>query len=110
MTLSVCPRVWQAKEARRDRERALAQVEMQQALSSGVSWGMAGEDATSSHGDDSDPAGLGLNGTLDWRAYSDTHVRHTLPAAQKATAWGDNLALHALDTLAWSQDAIWRTC
>ena len=62
----------QAKEARRDREKALAQVEMAKALSTGISWGLS-EDAAGSAGDDSD-AGLGPGGTLDWRAYAESHV------------------------------------
>ena len=64
----------QAKEARKDRETALAQVVMAKALSTGISWGLA-EDAAASAGEDSD-AGLGPGGSLDWRAYADTHVRH----------------------------------
>lgn len=67
----------QAKEARRDRERALAQVEVAQAQASGITWGM-GEDAVGSAGDDSD-AGLGLGGALDWRSYAETHVSPLAP-------------------------------
>ena len=35
---------WQAKEARKEREAQVAKVQMEAALSKGVSWGMAGDD------------------------------------------------------------------
>ncbi|KAK9810824.1 hypothetical protein WJX73_010298 [Symbiochloris irregularis] len=57
----------EAKEARKDRERALAQVEMSKALSNGISWGLS-EEATQ----DSDSA-IGAGGVLDWRTYASSH-------------------------------------
>lgn len=60
----------------------MAQVEMQRALKSGVSWGMADEDATAA-GEDVGDAALGPDGVLDWRSYSQTHVRPCL----EALAW-----------------------
>lgn len=57
----------QAKEARKDREAALAKAEMTAALSRGVSWGMGPEDANVSAQEQSDEA-------VDWRTYSMNHV------------------------------------
>lgn len=42
-----CKRCWldvQVKEARREREAQIAKVQMEAALTRGVSWGMAGDD------------------------------------------------------------------
>ena len=39
-----CLLAWQAKEARKEREAQVAKVQMEAALSKGVSWGMAGDD------------------------------------------------------------------
>ena len=61
----------QAKEARKDREQAVAKAEMAAALSRGVSWGM-GEDAAATGGNDESSGGL-----VDWRSYSATHVSCT---------------------------------
>ena len=41
---------WQAKEARKEREAQVAKVQMEAALSKGVSWGMAGDDQVRSLG------------------------------------------------------------
>ena len=57
----------QAKEARKDREAALAKAEMTAALSRGVSWGMGAEDVNISAQEQSDEV-------VDWRTYSMNHV------------------------------------
>lgn len=71
--MHVPPLCLQAKEARKDREKALAHVEMAKALSNGITWGMS-EDAAAQDSD----ASLGPAGALDWRSYSSTHVRGQL--------------------------------
>ena len=59
----------QAKEARKDREQAIAKAEMAAALSKGASWGM-GDDGSMSVGNDDSSGGA----LVDWRSYSATHV------------------------------------
>ena len=59
----------QAKESRKEREAQIAKAQMAQAISGGVSWGMAGDAA-----DDMDEDELPPGGPVDWRAYSQTNT------------------------------------
>ncbi|KAK9842408.1 hypothetical protein WJX84_012265 [Apatococcus fuscideae] len=59
----------EAKESRKEREAQIAKAQMAQAISGGVSWGMAGDAA-----DDMDEDELPPGGPVDWRAYSQTNT------------------------------------